>query len=106
MWGYYIITSNSHICCTLFSESREIQHSISGSSYTITKGKQHNIKNILRHPQYNPKLFPHDLALLVIFPPINLENSNNQGLLLYGRPIPPNSYCTVSGWGCNHIDKE
>ena len=72
---------------------------LSGSEKRNT-GRQHNVIHIQRHPHFNIYLFMHDIALLVISPPIDFEHSVNRPITLYNEYPHPNSIATFSGWGC------
>ena len=75
---------------------------LSGSSF-INRGNRHRVTKIQFHPERLKKGDENDLALLTIFPPIDLVHSPNREISLYNGDIPPNTYGTISGWGCTHV---
>ncbi|XP_033230877.1 trypsin beta-like [Belonocnema kinseyi] len=75
---------------------------LSGSSY-VSKGTQHKITKIIMHPGYHPKSFVDDLALLIIYRPIDFRCSPNKKISLYDGHVTPNIPAITSGWGCNGI---
>ena len=81
-------------------ENPAIYRVLSGSSY-INQGINHNVRKKILHPEYHSRALPNDLALLIIFPPIDLNyNSVNKKIPLYNGYIQPLELVTVSGWGC------
>ena len=90
-----IIISAAHC----FREKNGFYSVLSGSRFR-NRGTFHQIKRIIIYPHYNPNTYPDDLALLVIFPPIDLENSPNRKIRLYNGKVPTDILGTFSGWGC------
>ena len=75
---------------------------LSGSQF-VNQGIPHNITRKIIHPDFVHGRFSNDLALLIINPPINIYNSFNQKIEVKEVPVPPHTFGTVSGWGCNAI---
>ncbi|XP_033218450.1 trypsin 3A1-like [Belonocnema kinseyi] len=78
--------------------------------YTILSGSEernggilHTIKKRITHPDFQPPLYSSDLALLVIFPPIDLVHSPNRGIRLYNGFVSPKDFGIFSGWGCTKM---
>ena len=80
----------------------EIYNILSGSPFR-DKGTHHIIANKIMHPNYHPPFYIDDLALLTIFPPIDVIYSPNRVIGLHSGLLPPNAVGTLSGWGCTHI---
>ena len=76
---------------------------LSGTSCANGAGKPHNVIRKIIHPDYQPKTFTDDLALLIIFPPIDLESFPNRKIDVNEGPVLTNTNATVSGWGCIDI---
>ena len=85
-------------------EERTMTYSVLSSSRYLDRGINHNITRIIIHPDYRPNGFSHDLALLVIFPPIDIHHLPNQKIEIHEGPVPKNTLGTVSGWGCNSVN--
>ena len=71
---------------------------LSGSSFR-RNGTLHHVRRLIINQQYNMSKHWSDLALLKIFPPIDLVHSPNRNIELHNGHILPNSYGTISGWG-------
>ena len=69
---------------------------LSGSPY-VDRGNHHNVTKIIK---YSPASLQSDLALLIIFPSIDLNHSPNRPIALYQGNLPPNIIGFFSGWGC------
>ena len=74
---------------------------LSGSEY-INSGMKHNIIGKLIHPHYERRryMIVNDLALLKMFPDIDLIHSHNRRIELYNENVVPGTPATISGWGC------
>ena len=72
---------------------------MSGSS-RINNGIFHNITRKIVNQQYKVNKYANDLAMLKIFPPIDLERSPNRQIELHNGNLPLNPIGTFSGWGC------
>ena len=75
---------------------------LSGSQFA-NQGIPHNITRKILHPNYGADTFTNDLALLIIYPPINFYNLFNQIIEVNRVPVQPNTFGIVSGWGCSEI---
>ena len=62
-----------------------------------------NITSKLFFPHYNPNELEHDLAMLFIYPPIDLEQSPNRRIELYNGTLFPNTPAALSGWSINPV---
>lgn len=80
-------------------ERRE-NHTIVSGSANLTSGKRHKIKRIIKHPSYHRETLSNDLMMLVIFPNIDFERSPNHGILIHNGDVLPNTFGTISSWGC------
>ena len=94
----YIILTAAH--CV---EEHESNYSILSGSRYANNGTFHHVTRIIRHPGYHRSKFEDDLALLIIFPPIDIIRSVNRNIHLHLGLLMPNAFGTVSGWGCNAI---
>ena len=75
----------------------------SGTSF-INRGYRHNIVGHYRHPEYRNR-FENNLGILKISPPITLGRMLNHKIGLHNGRIAPNSFATISGWGCAPEDR-
>ena len=75
---------------------------LSGSPFR-NHGIPHTIRRKIIHPHYNERQYSNDLALLIIYPPINLEFPPNRKISLYNEPIVPNTLAIFSGWGSTSL---
>lgn len=75
---------------------------LSGSSLR-NRGIIHNVRKIIVHPGYHWPFYIDDLALLDIFPPIDINFSPNREIRLHRGLLSPNYFGTLSGWGCTYI---
>ena len=71
---------------------------LSGSNLR-DRGIPHNITRKLLYPGH----VINDLALITIFPPIDLIHSPNRAIKLHPIGAPLNNVAIVSGWGCAHV---
>ena len=90
---YFVLTA-AH--CVEANSSYTI---LSGSSY-LKSGVHHNVIRIRIHHGYHPSRFTDDIALLTIYPPIDLVFSPNRRIPLFNGQVQPNTLGTISGWGC------
>ena len=74
---------------------------ISGSG-RANHGIRHNVTRKILNQWFLTSKYTSDLAMLKIFPPIDLIHSPNRKIILHNGNIRPNSLGTVSGWGCIH----
>ena len=72
---------------------------LSGSSH-LKNGIYHKVIKIIKHPDYHPSTYSDDLALLTIYPNIDLEHSPNRRISLFTGNLSMNASGTISGWGC------
>ena len=94
-----IIITAGH--CVIYNTTYTI---LSGSRY-INRGNHHNVIRKIIYPR-RPDVLTDDLALLIIFPPIDLhQNSINRKITLYNGHVPPHTLGTISGWGCSCIKR-
>ena len=93
----HIIITAAH--CFL---NKHANYSILSGKHFALQGTHHNIEQIIPHPYYNPEKNENDLALLIIFPPIDFVNSPNRKIGINTAYIRPMIYATFSGWGCTH----
>ena len=74
---------------------------MSGSTFKY-EGNLHHVINKVINQQFHTSKMSNDLALLKIFPPIDLIHSPNRKIELHNGHILPHSIGTISGWGCIH----
>ena len=76
---------------------------LSGSEHK-NRGIRHDIVRRITHPNFKPPWYINDVALIVIYPPIDLVHSPNRKISLFTGKIPPNAYGIFSGWGCAEVE--
>ena len=78
-------------------------YTIFSNSLLVDRGRPHTMERKIIHPDYVFNEISNDLALLIIFPPINVHQSRNGRIKLYNGHIPQNSIGIVSGWGAHRV---
>ena len=94
---HHVIITAAHC----FEDDKISRYRVLSGSANVKQGVRHNVTKILIHPQYHPTAYKSDIALLIIFPYIDLIHSPNRRIPLHIGNVPPNILGTISGWGCN-----
>ena len=95
-----ILASNIILTSAHCVEGYFATYSILSGSACVDHGIHHNVITKIMHPGFRPRTYTDDLALLIIFPPIDLESFHNRKIEINERPVLTNTFATVSGWGC------
>ena len=80
-----------------FREENAAYDILIGSMY-VDGRIRHNITYKIIYPHFNPRTLEDDLALLLIYPKINLIQSYLREIELYNGNLPVNAHGTLSGW--------
>ena len=82
------------------------QYTILSGSHFTNRGRPHDLRNKIIHPGYNPHTSDaNGIALIHIFPPIDLVHSPNRPIELATGPVAPHTLGTLSGWGAIHHER-
>ncbi|KAF7994012.1 hypothetical protein HCN44_011281 [Aphidius gifuensis] len=66
---------------------------------TTNTGTYHNVKYIIYHPEYSPKLFwKNDIAILTLETPIILNGETRDSVALAGSILLPGTIVRICGW--------
>ena len=95
-----ILASNIILTSAHCVEGYFTTYSILSGSPCVNYGIRHNVIRKILHPGFRSRSYENDLALLIIFPPIDLESFYNRKIEINEGPVLANTSATVSGWGC------
>ena len=103
--GASILEPNILITAAYCVSEDDANYRILSNSVYRNHGIEHNITNKIIHQGYHPASMSHNIALLVIHPPIDLLRSNNRKIHLFNSQESISPEGTLSGWGCIHIER-
>ena len=93
LWNHIIITA-AHCF-----KSQSGNYVIRTGSAELKHGDLHKITGIFFHPDLNMTSSRSDIALVIIYPPVDFKNSLSRPIPLAAESEPPGSIVTMTGWG-------
>ena len=99
------ILSPSIIITAAHCVVQNANYSILSGSHLRNRGTLHNVLRKIIHERFSNTQASSDLALLKIFPSIDLVRSPNRKIELENGYVRPNSIGIFSGWGCVNISR-
>ena len=86
-------------------DAHDVTYTILADSQFRNGGMLHNCTRIIKYPAYDALNLENDLALVIVFPPIEIERSDNRKITLHNGNLSPGTPATFSGWGCTHVTR-
>lgn len=77
-----------------------------GSTHFYEGGKKVNVKKVIVHNNYNPRINDYDFALLQLNEPLILNNTKMMAAILphQNERLRDRAKCTTSGWGITDVN--
>lgn len=77
-----------------------------GSTHLYEGGTKVNVKKVIIHDNYNPRINNYDFALLQLDQPLALNNTKMKAAILPDRNerVRDRVKCTTSGWGITDVN--
>ena len=98
--GASILTQKILLTAAHCVKETNVTYSVLAGSSKRNQGRYHAVKRIFKYPEYNEREYLHDLALVVIYPPIRMWFSSNRKATFYNGPLHSGIVARFSGWGC------